>query len=205
MAKKKTSLQKAIESEITADFLSHNIEVSALGDLDIDTQSEEQVAERIGNYFVICAKNNMRPSIPGLALAFGVTRQELMSWISGTVKKPVGVQYLLKKAFGILNAVMEDYAQNGMIDKVMGIFLLKNHFGYEDKKELTVAAPDPFGDDTTPEELRQKYLGAIDVQSFRVKGEPDNADPAEGADREPIPNRGFYREDTERNSEEKTE
>ena len=37
-----------------------------------------------------------------------------------------------------LTAQMEDYMQNGKINPVSGIFLMKNNMGYQDKQEVVV-------------------------------------------------------------------
>ena len=39
---------------------------------------------------------------------------------------------------GALTAQMEDYMQNGKINPVSGIFLMKNNMGYQDKQEVVV-------------------------------------------------------------------
>ena len=38
----------------------------------------------------------------------------------------------------MLNALMEDYVQNGKINPVPALFLLKNNFGYKDTQEFVV-------------------------------------------------------------------
>lgn len=55
---------------------------------------------------------------------------------------------------------MEDYAQNGKINPVAAIFLMKNHFGYQDKQEVVLTPNNQLGEVTPPEELQQKYLEA---------------------------------------------
>ena len=59
----------------------------------------------------------------------------------------------------------ENYMQNGKINPVAGIFLMKNNMDYEDKKEITLAPASPLGEETPPEELQQKYLDAIEAES----------------------------------------
>ena len=60
---------------------------------------------------------------------------------------------------------MANYMQNGKINPVAGIFLMKNNMDYEDKKEITLAPASPLGEETPPEELQQKYLDAIEAES----------------------------------------
>ena len=45
--------------------------------LEVDMKEPEQVRERIGQYLDLCAKDDMKPSVAGLALAFGVDRKTI--------------------------------------------------------------------------------------------------------------------------------
>ena len=78
---------------------------------------------------------------------------------------PDAVRDLIKRAYEILTVQMANYMQNGKINPVAGIFLMKNNMDYEDKKEITLAPASPFGEETPPEELQQKYLDAIEAES----------------------------------------
>lgn len=51
--------------------------------------------------------------------------------------------------------------QTGKINPVSGIFLMKNNFGYADKQEVVLTPNNPLGDQTTNEELEQRYLESV--------------------------------------------
>ena len=53
---------------------------------------------------------------------------------------------------------MEDYAQNGKINPVAAIFLMKNHFGYQDKQEVVLTPNQQLGEQVPAEDLEKKYL-----------------------------------------------
>lgn len=110
----------------------------------------------------ICAEDDMKPSVAGLALAFGRDRRTLWKWANGIESDfiPPESRDFIKKAYQFLNAQMEDYAQNGKINPVAAIFLMKNHFGYQDKQEVVLTPNNQLGEVTPPEELQQKYLEA---------------------------------------------
>ena len=72
---------------------------------------------------------------------------------------------LIRKAYNVLNVQMANYMQNGKINPVSGIFLMKNNMDYEDKKEITVAPVNPLGAETPPEELQQRYVDLIEAES----------------------------------------
>ena len=129
--------------------------------LDVDMKEPEQVRERIGQYLDLCAKDDMKPSVAGLALAFGVDRKTIWAWANGvdSAYLPTESRNFIKKVYQLLNAQMEDYAQNGKINPVAAIFLMKNHFGYVDKQEMVLTPNQQLGDQVSPEDLQRKYLG----------------------------------------------
>ena len=51
--------------------------------------------------------------------------------------------------------------QNGKINPVSGIFLMKNNFGYADKQEVVLTPNNPLGDTTPVAELEEKYLESV--------------------------------------------
>ena len=53
---------------------------------------------------------------------------------------------------------MVDYMQNGKINPVSGIFLMKNNFGYADKQEVIVTPNNPLGDTKDTKELQEAYI-----------------------------------------------
>ena len=127
----------------------------------ISFENAEEARERTATYFSICEQNDMKPSVAGYALALGIDRTNLWRIVSGATVKPDAVRNVLKRAYYMLNAQMEDYMQNGRINPVAGIFLSKNHFGYQDKQEIEVAAKQDA--ESSPEQLAQKYADAIPV------------------------------------------
>ena len=117
-----------------------------------------KITKRIEEYFVICAEDDSKPSVAGLALAIGVDRKTIWQW-SQTENSDRG--NTIKKAYQILNLMMEDYMQNGKINPVSGIFLMKNNFGYADKQEVVLTPNNPLGDTTPVAELEEKYLESV--------------------------------------------
>ena len=136
-----------------------------------DMKSVEAVQERMMNYFQLCVDNDMKPSFAGMALAFGVDRTTMWKWCSGGGDiKPLApeIRNALKKGQQLLNAQMEDYRQNGKINPVSGIFLMKNNMGYTDQQEVVLRPDSPLGEKADPEALKRKYLedayGVIDSE-----------------------------------------
>lgn len=127
---------------------------------DVSMREPKQVKARIGQYFQLCANDDMKPSVAGMALAFGVDRTTLWKWANGVDSAyiPTESRNLIKKAYQVLNAQMENYMQNGKINPVAGIFLMKNNMGYADKQEVVLTPNQQLGDQVPAEDLEKKYL-----------------------------------------------
>lgn len=127
---------------------------------EVDMREPEQVSERIRQYFGICIEDDMKPSVAGMACAFGVDRTTLWKWLNNVDSAyiPAQSRHLIKKAYQNLNAQMENYMQNGKINPVAGIFLMKNNMGYQDKQEVVLTPNSQLGEAASPEELQQKYI-----------------------------------------------
>lgn len=124
----------------------------------IDTKDIPQLQNRISEYFTICSEEDMKPSVAGLALAVGVSRKTIWEWSQGDDVEKSDRRNVIKKAYQILNLMMEDYMQNGKINPVSGIFLMKNNFGYADKQEVVVTPNQPLGEGQETNEIKQRYL-----------------------------------------------
>ena len=141
-------------------YINHSLKLSELPKCSM--QNTEQVRQRINDYFRICADDDMKPSVAGLALALDIDRTYLWEIREGRKGKNPDVANLLKKAMKILDLQMVDYMQNGKINPVSGIFLMKNNFGYADKQEVVVTPQSPLGDaakDTKA--LEQQYIDSV--------------------------------------------
>lgn len=133
----------------------------------IDTNSTEEVEERICKYFLYCFENDIRPGVEGMALAIGVNRKTMYSWETEHRGSNPERAATIKKAKQFLADYMEQLSVNGKINPVSAIFLMKNHFGYTDKQEVTIAPTNPLGDEITPERIAESI--PIDVESKEIE------------------------------------
>lgn len=124
-----------------------------------DMTDPQAVSDRIAQYFQLCANDDMKPSVEGLAVAFSTDRKTLWRWANGVESKgmPDEVRHVIKKAYSILNLQLTDYMQNGQINPVAGIFLMKNNMGYADQSEVILTPNNPLATDQTPDEIAEKY------------------------------------------------
>lgn len=132
----------------------------------IDLHNNEQVTNRLNEYFRIYADNDMKPTVAGMGLALnGLDRRRLWeikadapSTHSVVNNMPIDVRDTLKKAYKLLENMMENYMQNGKINPVAGIFLAKNNFGYVDKVEHVVTPNTNVDEDYDINEIRNRRI-----------------------------------------------
>lgn len=122
---------------------------------EISMDDPAQVSDRVEWYFDYCAKNDMRPTVTGLASSIGVTRQTLWNWRTG-VNRPSNYR-IIERAYDRLEELWEMYMMNGKINPPNGIFLGKNHFGYKDVQDVVVTPNNPLGEARSAEEIAQQY------------------------------------------------
>lgn len=139
-------------------MIQNAMDIASFGPL--DSNSPEEVENRIGQYFRYCVEHEIRPSAEGMALALNTNRMTVWQWREGVVKKPEGVRNALKKGFSVLNYMMAQFMQDGKINPVSAIFLLKNNYGYADQSEVIVT-PNTGLDALDPTAARQKYLDTL--------------------------------------------
>ena len=122
----------------------------------VDTSDAEAVWQRFEEYFRLCARMGERPNVPGLAMSIGATQRDLWAWRTGRKRKPPEVVAAIKKAYIVLEHLLERDMGQGTIDRVTGIFLAKADFNYSDqaKEELDELDTD---EDRTLDEIAAKY------------------------------------------------
>lgn len=136
----------------------------------IDLEDSDAVDERILQYFEIVTKNDMKPTVAGLALALGMSRMQFIAWMNGNTRNSTPRTNTAIKAFTLLNQLWEDYMMNGKVNPASGIFIGKNNFGYVDKIEIdTKGIDDQARAGKTDDELEGIYDGVMDIDAEIVE------------------------------------
>ena len=138
----------------------------------VDLHDPEAVRARLGEYFRIYGEADLKPTVAGMAMALGVDRRRLWEIKTGTAvggttmsDLPRETLDLVKKAYEILETTMENYANAGKINPVMAIFMMKNHFGYQDKTEYVLTPNQKQDSDYDADDIRKRYLSDSVVDS----------------------------------------
>lgn len=114
------------------EYLNFSLEGLNLPQVDITDINE--VVERCSMYFTRCAEEGLRPGIASMCVWLGINRARWQKWCNGAEFKTTHMA-ACQKINGIFDAQMESYMQNGKINPVSGIFLLKNNHNYVDTVE----------------------------------------------------------------------
>lgn len=153
-----------VEEGDNAKYIHLGMEVMNLPSIDL--HDAEAVSHRLGEYFEIYARYDTKPTVAGMAMALGVSRQTL--WAI-KANQPVGGRGdmttlpressdLIKKAYAFMEQLWENYMQNGKINPVSGIFIGKNHYGMQDKTEYVVTPNVQQENDYNEDDIRKRYL-----------------------------------------------
>ena len=125
----------------------------------IDYRDPVQLQNRVIEYFQLCADHDMKPGVAAVGLAIGLDRRRLWEIRSGSSRNgsiPQECKDIINSVYDSLEVLWEGYMANGKINPVSGIFLGKNHFGYQDKQEYVVT-PNTMSQDTPVEVIEAKY------------------------------------------------
>ena len=132
----------------------------------VDLKNPEAVKERLCEYFQIYGEADLKPTVAGMAMCLGVDRRQLWAIANDMptggngykLKLPQETTDLVKKAYEMLEMSMENYANGGKINPVMAIFMMKNHFGYQDKTEYVLTPNQKTESDYDADDIRKRYL-----------------------------------------------
>ena len=131
----------------------------------VDLHEPEQVQTRLAEYFQIHVDADVKPTVAGMAMALGIDRRRLWeirvgAKMGGTTPYDLPTLSLdyIKKAYDVVENLMENYMQNGKINPVSGIFLGKNNFGYQDKTEYVVTPNVQTDSDYDADDIKKRYL-----------------------------------------------
>lgn len=138
-------------------FTSFTLDIMKLPSVDI--YNPVQVKQRIIEYFQLCADHDMKPGVAGLSQALGIDRRRLWAIKAGAptaYKVPQECKDAIIAAYTNLESLMEVYMQNGKINPVSGIFLMKNNFDYQDRQDYVVT-PNQAGEAVDIKTIEAKY------------------------------------------------
>ena len=155
-----------VEPGDNSKFIMVNVELMNMPDIDL--KKVDEVAQRLNEYFALYARNDMKPTVAGMAIALGMDRRTLWAITHNAptggagykTALPPEVADTIKKAYFLLENMWESYMNSGKINPVSGIFLGKNNFGYQDKTEYVLTPNSKHDSDYDADDIRKRYLTA---------------------------------------------
>ena len=167
MGNNKNMVFKPVGHEGYLQYLACTAETRQLGDTPIDFRNPEEVRQRVLDYFAIAQKTDIRPTVTGLAMAFGMRRQRLYELKMGTYRK--GGKYKdipeesleeIRKGYDMLENLLEQYMLADDINPITGKFMATNHFGYKDSSSIDIGTIADSEERPSIDSIRAKYIGA---------------------------------------------
>lgn len=103
-------------------------------------QTEQEIKERIDDYFLFCESSSIRPGIESLCMALHISRTTLFNWAKGNGCSKE-CQELVLSAKSFIGAFIEQALLSGKISPPSGIFIMKNWLGYKDTLSIEESIP----------------------------------------------------------------
>ena len=94
-------------------------------------ETDEEVAQRIDEFFGLCERTSLRPGIETLCMSLHISRQTLLNWSRGDGCSRERKE-LINGAKAFIHAFLEQASLSGKLNPATSIFLLKNWCGYRD-------------------------------------------------------------------------
>lgn len=169
MPRKNNYDDEDLDSKTTNDMLLHAIEM--MGWSRVDVMDPAQVKRRVMEYLKHCEKNEMKPTVEGLAFAFDISRAMLQKYAQGAVQgMPQECSEWFRRGYDVVGTQLMDYMYNGKINTVAGIFIAKNNLGYEDRTVTYVESNDSLGALQDRTELLKRIAGSVGAEPGELSG-----------------------------------
>ncbi len=121
----------------------------------IDIENEQQVKNRLVEYYNYCFEKGFELTVTGLALAFGITRKDLLEYANGVKGSKECVRVM-----SLALTSLEEYNESALVDNrgnpISRMFLMKNNFGYADKTDINIGVK-PLTGNKSVDELQKEY------------------------------------------------
>ena len=123
-----------------AKMINYTVALSSLPKIDYNDIT--QVKNRIHEFYTISAEYDYKLTVAALALSFGISRITLFTWLTGKSEAVKNKECLntIKAVYDSINTQYEVLMNNGKINPVAGIFLMKNNLGYKDTTDHVITA-----------------------------------------------------------------
>lgn len=148
----------AVEEDRTSMTLRHMVTTYEMPVIDIG--NIDHLEERTEWYFSQCMIDKVKPGLAGLCAALGINTTTFKIWLAGGGQSRKHSEFA-QKVSGVLELAMEAFLTGGQVNPAAGIFMMKNHFGYQDQTAVVVQVDNLLGEQRDPDEIRRRYLASM--------------------------------------------
>ena len=137
-------------------------------------KSDEELAERLDDYFMRCAENGQIPTVEEMCLSTGYSYWTCHDWETGKNKGfSSETSQIIKKAKEMLKTFDAKLVVSGKLNFLAYCFRAKNYYGMSDKTEYILTPNTNPDNDYNAEDIRQRYLPNSSTVNSADGGECD--------------------------------
>lgn len=122
-------------------------------------KSDEELAERLNDYFMRCAARGQVPTVEEMCMSTGYTYATCYDWEVGRNKGfSSETSNIIKKAKEMLKTFDAKLVISGKLNFLAYCFRAKNYYGMVDKQEMVVTPNVNNDSDYSADDIRKRYL-----------------------------------------------
>lgn len=140
-------------------------------------QSDEELAERLNDYFVRCANRGQVPTVEEMCMSTGYAYSTIYDWEVGRRNGfSSETANIIKKAKDMLKTFDAKLVISGKLNFLAYCFRAKNYYGMVDKQEMVVTPNTRNDSDYSADDIRARYLN--DSPTLVLNDSADSPTPA---------------------------
>lgn len=121
-------------------------------------KSDEELAQRINDYFLRCASSGQTPTVEEMAMSTGYSIQTVADWEHGKNKGfSSETSVIIKKAKNVLQTFDAKLVVSGKMNFLAYCFRAKNYYGMVDKQEYVVTPNTRPENEFSEEDIIKRY------------------------------------------------
>lgn len=122
-------------------------------------KSDEELAERLNDYFVRCATNGQIPTVEEMCMSTGYSSSTVWDWETGRRHGfSNSTADIIKKAKDVLKTFDAKLVISGKLNFLAYCFRAKNYYGMVDKQEMVLTPNHHNDSEYSAEDIKQRYL-----------------------------------------------
>ena len=139
-------------------------------------KNDEELVERLNDYFVRCANNGQIPTVEEMCMSTGYAQSTIWDWETGRRQGfSNSTAEIIKKAKDVLKTFDAKLVIAGKLNFLAYCFRAKNYYGMVDKQEMVVTPNVHTDSDYNAEDIKKRYM-TDSADSVELLDSADSAD-----------------------------